>query len=86
MAILGRKRFNARLLTSIIQSAAKLKYDDEALTDKLSENLLQRMHRLDAVEVTDLVQLFRIDMLRFATGRRRHRVVFWVSIEWFQRN
>ena len=57
MAILGRRRFNARLLTSIIQSAAKLKYDDDALTDKISENLLQRMDRLDADEVTDLVGL-----------------------------
>lgn len=55
MAILGRRRFNARLLTSIIKSAAALKFDDEALTDKISENLLQRIDKLDDVEVTDLV-------------------------------
>lgn len=55
MAILGRRRFNARLLTSIVQSAAALKFEDEALTDKISENLLQRIHKLDAIEVTDLV-------------------------------
>ncbi len=55
MAILGRRRYNARHLTSIIQSAAQLKYDDEDLMDKLSQNLLTRMDKLDAIEVTDLV-------------------------------
>ena len=55
MAIMGRRRFNARLLTSIVKSAAELKFDDEALLDKLSQNLLSRVEKLDAIEVTDLV-------------------------------
>lgn len=55
MAIMGRRRFNARLLTTIVQSAAELKFSDEALLDKLSQNLLSRMDKLDAIEVTDLV-------------------------------
>lgn len=54
MVVLGRRRFNARLLTNIIQSAADLKFDDESLMDKISQNLMTRMEKLDAVEVTDL--------------------------------
>lgn len=54
MVILGRRRFNARLLTNIIQSAAELKFDDEALMDKISQNLITRIDKLDAIEVSDL--------------------------------
>lgn len=55
MVVLGRRRFNARHLTSVIQSAAELHFDDESFMDKISQNLLGRMDRLDAIEVTDLV-------------------------------
>ena len=55
MVILGRRRFNARGLTNVIQSAAELKFADEGLIDKISQNLLTRMDKLDAIEVTDLV-------------------------------
>ena len=55
MVILGRRRFNARHLTSVVQSAASLKFDDEGLMDKISQNLLTRMDKLDNIEVTDLV-------------------------------
>ena len=59
MVILGRRRFNARGLTSVVQSAAELKFADEGLMDKISQNLLTRMDKLDAIEVTDLVRLFQ---------------------------
>ena len=55
MVILGRRRFNARGLTSVVQSAAELKFADEGLMDKIAQNLLTRMDKLDAIEVTDLV-------------------------------
>lgn len=57
MVILGRRRFNARGLTSVVQSAAELKFADEGLMDKISQNLLTRMDKLDAIEVTDLVRI-----------------------------
>ena len=63
MAIMGRRRFNARLLTSIVKSAAELKFDDEALLDKLSQNLLSRVEKLDAIEVTDLVNIILVSPL-----------------------
>jgi hypothetical protein len=55
MVILGRRRFSATQLTSIVKSAADLGFDEEALLDKLGQALITKVDRLEPQEVVDLV-------------------------------
>eukprot|EP00884_Botryococcus_braunii_P012521 jgi/Botrbrau1/2126/Bobra.0093s0033.1 len=62
MVILGRNRFQTRQLTNILQLAADLALDDQALLDRVSQTLISSVEKMPPNELTQMAtSLMRLD-------------------------
>lgn len=55
MVVMGRRRYNVKHLANILRSLAQLDYDNDMVSDRLSQHIMDKLPKADANALVNLV-------------------------------
>ena len=56
MVVMGRRRYNVKHLAQILRSLAELDFDNDMVSDRVSQHIMDKLHKADAKTLVDVVR------------------------------